>query len=63
MRIVANYDRCAGNAVCVGIAPDLFALGDNDLVKLLQEEPDESRREDAQAAGYICPTLALRIED
>ncbi|OPE46248.1 ferredoxin, partial [Mycolicibacterium diernhoferi] len=30
MRIEVDLDRCEGNAVCLGIAPDLFDLDDDD---------------------------------
>ena len=30
MRVEVDRDRCEGNAVCVGIAPDLFDLDDED---------------------------------
>ena len=30
MRVHVDRDRCEGNAVCVGIAPDLFDLDDDD---------------------------------
>ena len=30
MRVEVDRDRCEGNAVCVGIAPELFELDDED---------------------------------
>jgi ferredoxin len=30
MRVEVDRDRCEGNAVCVGIAPDLFDLDDEE---------------------------------
>ena len=30
MRVHVDRDRCEGNAICVGIAPDLFELDDDD---------------------------------
>ena len=30
MHVEVDRDRCEGNAVCVGIAPDLFDLDDED---------------------------------
>ncbi len=36
MRVIVDHDRCEGNAVCMGIAPDIFDLDDEDyaVVKL-----------------------------
>ncbi len=30
MRVKVDRDRCEGNAVCLGIAPDIFDLDDED---------------------------------
>ncbi|MBL7508020.1 ferredoxin, partial [Escherichia coli] len=30
MRVIVDRDRCEGNAVCLGIAPDIFDLDDED---------------------------------
>ena len=37
MRVVVDRDRCEGNAVCVGIAPDLFVLDDDDYVMVTKD--------------------------
>lgn len=31
MRVEVDPDLCESNAVCVGLAPDIFELGDDDL--------------------------------
>lgn len=31
MRVEVDPDLCESNAVCVGLAPDVFELGDDDL--------------------------------
>ncbi|MCH9722458.1 MAG: ferredoxin, partial [Actinomycetia bacterium] len=30
MRVVVDPDRCEGNAICVGIAPEMFELDDQE---------------------------------
>ncbi|MBS2091098.1 ferredoxin, partial [Klebsiella pneumoniae] len=30
VRVIVDRDRCEGNAVCLGIAPDIFDLDDED---------------------------------
>ena len=62
MRIVVDYDLCESNAVCMGIAPDVFEVRDDDLLYVLQEEPAESRREAMELAVARCPKQAISIE-
>ena len=39
MRIIVDPDRCEGQAVCVGLAPAVFALDDDDeVVRLLVDD-------------------------
>ena len=38
MRVEVDHDRCEGNAVCVGIAPDLFDLDDDDYAVMKVDE-------------------------
>jgi ferredoxin len=63
MRIIVDYARCTGNAVCVAEAPDLFDITDAGHVQLLVEQPGESRLADAQRAAYGCPNCALTVEN
>jgi ferredoxin len=62
MRIVADHDTCEGLGMCEAMAPDFFEVGDDDLVQVLDPEPDESHRGDVEAATLACPVLALRLE-
>lgn len=62
MRIVADHDTCEGLGMCEAMAPDFFEVGDDDLVKVLNAEPDESDRADVEAATLACPVLALKLE-
>lgn len=62
MRVVVDYDLCESNGVCEGVAPDVFELGEDDNLYLLQEEPPEELRADVQKAVDRCPKQALRLE-
>ena len=48
MKVVVDRDRCEGNAVCVGIAPDLFDLDDEDyaVVKVDEIPADQEQLDD-----------------
>lgn len=63
MRVIVNMNRCESNALCMGIAPDIFHLGDDDLLVLLNEHPDESRRAEVLEAIRQCPKQAISVED
>lgn len=44
MRVEVDRDRCEGNAVCVGIAPDLFDLDDEDYAVVKSDPVPPGRR-------------------
>ena len=63
MRVVVDYDLCESNAVCMGIAPEVFEVRDDDFLYVLQDEPDESLRAKVTDAATRCPKQAITIED
>ena len=50
VRVIVDHDRCEGNAVCMGIAPDIFDLDDEDYA-VVKTDPIPADREDAGRAG------------
>ena len=63
-RVVADLGICQAHQVCQGEAPDVFGFDEAaDVVTVLQEHPDESRRSDVEAAVRYCPAMALSIEE
>jgi ferredoxin len=63
MRIVVDFDLCESNAVCMGIAPDVFEVRDDDFLYVLNENPPEDRRPQMEEAVRRCPKQAISIED
>jgi ferredoxin len=63
MKVVVNYDLCESNAVCMGIAPEVFEVRDDDFLYVLQENPPEELREKVAEAARRCPKQAITIED
>ena len=59
MRVVVDRDRCEGNAVCVGIAPDLFTLDDDDYVMVTKNPIPADEEALAEQAIAECPRAAL----
>ena len=63
MKIVVDYDLCESNAVCMGIAPEVFEVRDDDFLYILDETPDESLREKVEESARRCPKQAITIVD
>jgi ferredoxin len=63
-RVVADLGLCQGHQMCTGEAPTVFEFDEGaDLVRVVQEHPDESLRTDVQSAVKYCPAMALAIEE
>ena len=63
MKVVVDFDKCESNAVCMGIAPDVFEVRDDNFLYVLQEEPPEDRRAQMQECVRQCPTQAISLQD
>ena len=64
MRIIVDPDRCEGQAVCVGLAPAVFELGDDDeYVRVLVDEVPEEHQKRARKAVEKCPMAALKVAE
>jgi ferredoxin len=63
MKVVVDFDLCESNAVCMGIAPEVFEVRDDDFLYILNEHPDESMRPKIEEAVRRCPKQAISIED
>jgi len=62
VRVVVNYDLCESNALCMGVAPQVFEVRDDDFLYVLDENPPESLRDKIEEAVRICPKQAISIE-
>lgn len=63
MRVVVDFDRCQSNALCMGVAPEVFEVRDDGYLYVLQEEPPESLRTQVEEAVRVCPTQAISVVD
>lgn len=59
MKIGVDYEQCEANGICVGIAPDLFDLNDNDELVVYSGEVPPDREGDVDEAVAQCPKAAL----
>jgi ferredoxin len=62
MKILVDYDRCEGNAVCVTVCPEVFEVGEDDRAHLRVQDPGENLRAKIEAAVRRCPRQALALE-
>jgi ferredoxin len=62
-KVVVDFDLCESNAICMGIDPTIFEVREDDFLYVLDEEPDDSRRANAEEAVRRCPKQAISIAD
>lgn len=63
MRVSVDFDLCESNAVCMGVAPEVFEVRDDDFLYVLQEAPGEGLRAKVEEAVRMCPKQAIRFGD
>jgi ferredoxin len=63
MRVEVDRDRCEGNAVCLGIAPDLFDLDDEDYAVVKADPVPDGQEDLAEQSIAECPRAALIRRD
>ena len=63
MRVTVDKDICEANAICTGLAPDVFDLDDDDEIHVLLESPPEDRWDDVRRAAASCPKQAITVTD
>ena len=60
-KVHVDMNLCQSHGECTYVAPGIFELGDDDVLRW-REEIDASERELAQEATDACPMLAIRLE-
>jgi ferredoxin len=61
-KVVVDFDRCESNAVCMGIAPEVFEVRDDNFLYILQENPPDELREQVEESVRQCPRQAISID-
>lgn len=62
MRVIVDHDVCEANGVCESIAPEVFEVGEDDVLRILQPEPPADLHDKVEEAVMRCPKAALRTE-
>lgn len=61
MKVSVDLTRCQGYGNCVLAAPGVFDLGEDNLVILLNANPEGEEAEQAREAARMCPTQTITI--
>jgi ferredoxin len=62
MKVSVDLDQCEANGICVGFAPDVFELDDEDVLHVSASEVPADQLADVQDAVAQCPKAALRLQ-
>ncbi len=62
MKVHVDMNLCQSHGECVTAAPDVFELGDDDVL-VWEENVSEDRRAAVEEAVNVCPMMAISIED
>ena len=62
MKVHVDMNLCQSHGECAFVAPEVFELGDDDVL-VWKEEVGEELRAKVEEAVDVCPMMAIRIED
>jgi ferredoxin len=61
MRVEVDMDKCESNALCMGYAPEVFEVDDDDNLIVLNKNPSEDLREKVLLSVRMCPKQAISV--
>ena len=61
MQLRVDRDLCEANAVCCGLAPDVFELDDDEQLVIKVQEPAPEQLDKVRKAVERCPKAALEL--
>jgi ferredoxin len=59
MKIDVDWGLCESNGVCMGIIPEVFQLGDDDMLTVLQTDVTPENEAQLREAVRQCPRQAI----
>ncbi|MGO8967000.1 ferredoxin [Mycobacterium sp.] len=62
-KIEVDWDLCEANGVCMGIIPEVFQLGDDDMLTVLQSDVTPENEDQVRDAVRQCPRQAISISE
>jgi ferredoxin len=63
-KLTVDQDKCCGAGQCVVLAPEVFdQRGEDGIVVLLDETPDDALHAHVREAASVCPAAAITVEE
>ncbi len=62
MKVVVDFRACMSNAVCMGIAPEVFEVRSDGYLYVLNDTPPSEVHAAVEEAALTCPTQAITIK-
>ena len=62
MKVDVDMNLCQSHGECAFVAPEVFELGDDDVL-VWKDEVGEELRDKVEEAVEVCPMMAIRIAD
>ena len=59
IEIKVDFGQCDANGTCAALMPDVFRIGDDGDLELLENKVDESRDEELEEVILCCPVGAI----
>ena len=63
MKVQVDFGLCESNGVCMGVAPEVFLLNDDDTLSILQPDVEPENRDAVLDAVRQCPRQAISVEE
>lgn len=63
MKLSVDYDLCEANALCVGLAPQIFDLDDDDNLLIASHDISDDDAPSVRRAVAACPRAALSLDE
>ena len=63
MKVVVDLTLCDLHGLCVEAAPEVFQIGDDGALHLLNESPSDDLRAKVDKAVRECPTGAIWVTE
>ncbi|GAA0965385.1 hypothetical protein GCM10009555_004710 [Acrocarpospora macrocephala] len=63
MKVIVDYEVCEANAICAGLAPEVFDVDDDDNLHVLLPNPPAEVLDRVRHAVRSCPKAALTLDE
>lgn len=63
MKVIVDLGSCDLHGLCVDAAPEVFEIGDDGVLRILNDTPQEDLRAKVERAVRECPTGAIALHE